>query len=537
MSSRAISKVVGAAIVAVVIIAAAAAYYFIAKPSPAPAKKTVVTYASISEMTTLDPSTEFSNSIMVLCLVYEPLLWYDPIKGEKIPALAISWESKENGTVWIFHLRKGVTFHDGTPFNAHAVKYSLNRTIALGQGGAFIWAPVKEINVLDDYTVEFKLSHPAPLDMIAAACYAAWIFSPNAPNTPEWFNAGHDSGSGPYRVVKWDPEAEVVLEKYEDWWGWKEPNYPLASANAPDVFVIKIVKDAVTQERLLKAGEIDIAQYVPIEDISALKADPDLVVVEKPSFQNLLILLNTRKAPLSDVRVRKAIAYAIAYEDIVKVARSGLARVASGPVPYGMPGHFEDLRYEQNLTRARELLAEAGYPKGGFKLKLTYTAGDIYEKKSAEVIKANLAQLGIELEICPMSWEEQWDLAKSGWKNPEAAQDILMFYWWPTYITAYDFLYNMFHNGNNTLFNLCYYSNPEFEATIDEAKMMEGIDYARALELYHRAQKILYEEVPGIALWDSVDVRVALKRVGNLENAINPAYPTVIFAQALSVRE
>jgi len=571
LNSKAISKAVAAVIIVIVVIAAVAvAYYFATKPisppaptptptpkptatptpsptltpaptptptPPPPTEKTVVTYASLSEMTTLDPSTDFSNSILILCLMYEPLLWYDPLKKEKIPALATSWESKENGTVWIFHLRKGVTFHDGTPFDANAVKYSLNRTITLGQGGYFIWAPVKEINVVDDYTVEFKLSYPAPLDMIAAASYAAWIFSPNTPNTADWFNAGHDSGSGPYKITKWDPETEVILEKNEDWWGWKEPNYPMASSKAPDVFIVKIVKDAVTQERLVQAGEIDIAQYPPLEDIDMLKADPNLVVAEKPSFQNLLILLNTRKAPLNDTRVRRAIAHAIAYDDIVEVARSGIARVASGPVPYGMPGHFEDLRYEQNLTKAKELLTEAGYPEGGFKLVLTHTAGDIYEKKSAEVIKANLAQLGIDLEIRAMSWEEQWDLALSGWENPDAAQDILMFYWWPTYITAYDFLFNMFHNEENQLFNLCYYSNPEFDTIADKACELEGIDYAKALELYHQAQKILYEDVPGIGLWDGVDVRVATKRIGNLENAINPAYPTVIFAQVLSVEE
>jgi peptide/nickel transport system substrate-binding protein len=250
-----------------------------------------------------------------------------------------------------------------------------------------------------------------------------------------------------------------------------------------------------------------------------------------------LILLNTRKAPLNETLVRRAIAHAIAYDDIVEVARSGVARVASGPVPYGMPGHFEDLKYEHNLTKARELLTEAGYPEGGFKLVLTYTAGDVYEKKSSEVMKTNLEQLGIELEIRAMSWEEQWSLAQSGWENPDAAQDILMFYWWPTYITPYDFLYNMFHNEENTLFNLCYYSNPEFEAVADQANQMEGIDYDEALELYHQAQKILYEDVPGIALWDMMDVRVAVKRIGNLENAINPAYPTVILAQALSVEK
>jgi peptide/nickel transport system substrate-binding protein len=525
------------AIIVVLLVVSIVAVYFVTLPSTKPPEKTVVTYASLSEMITLDPSTEFSNSILVLSIMYEPLLWYDPLKGQKIPALATSWESKENATIWTFHLREGVTFHDGTPFNATALKYSINRTITLGQGAAFIWAPVHEINIIDEYTVEFRLSYSAPLDMIAAAGYAAWIFSPNTPNTPEWFNEGHDCGSGAYKIVKWNPETEVILEKYKDWWGWKEPAYPMASAKAPDMFVVKIVKDAVTQETLVKAGDIDIAEYVPLEDIDALEADPNLQVATKPSFQNLLILLNTRKAPLNETLVRMAIAHAIAYDDIVEVARSGVARVASGPVPHGMPGHFEDLKYGHNLTRSRELLTEAGYPDGGFKLVLTYTAGDIYEKKSSEVMKTNLKQLGIELEIRAMSWEEQWSLAQSGWENPDAAQDILMFYWWPTYITPYDFLYNLFHNEENTLYNLCYYSNSEFEAVADQANQVEGIDYDEALELYHQAQKILYEEVPGIALWDMVDVRVAVKRVGNLENAINPAYPTVIFAQALSVEK
>jgi peptide/nickel transport system substrate-binding protein len=488
-------------------------------------------------MVTLDPSTEFSNSILILCTLYEPLLWYDPLKDQKIPALATSWESSEDGTIWTFHLREGVTFHDGTPFNASAVKYSINRTITLGQGAAFIWAPVGEINVIDTYTVEFRLNYSAPLDMIAASAYGAWIFSPNTPNTPDWFNEGHDSGSGAYYITKWDPESEVILEKYEDWWGWKEPDYPMASDKAPDTFIVKIVKDAVTQETLVKAGSIDIAEYVPLEDLEALEANPDLTVAKKSSFQNLLILLNTRKDPLSNALVRRAIAHAIAYDDVVNVSRSGIATVASGPVPHGMPGHFEDLKYEHNLTKAGELLAEAGYPGGDFTIELTYTAGDIYEKKSAEVIQANLKQLNITLTITAMSWEEQWSRAQAGWENPEAAQDILMFYWWPTYITPYDFLYNMFHNEENTLFNLCYYANPEFEAVVDQANQMEGTDYNEALELYHQAQKILYDDVPGIALWDMVDVRVAVKRIGNLENAINPAYPTVIFAQTLSVEK
>ena len=582
-SVKGLSKTAGIAIaiIIIIIIVAIGAYYASQKPAPAtttttspsttttsspsttttqtttsspspttttaPGKKTLVIYASLSEMTSADPSTEFSNSILWMTLVYEPLVWYDPLQDKFIPGLAVSWESSNNGTVWTFHLRKNAVFHDGTPVTAEAVKESIERTIALGQGAAFIWDPVDHIEVVDDYTVKFYLKYPAALDKIAASSYGAWIFSPKVveyagaknltdPKVADWFNAGHDAGSGPYKLVKWDPENEIVLEKNPDWWGWKEPNYPLASPNAPDVFVVKIVKDAVTQERLVLSGDIHIAEYVPLEDVDNLKQNPKVQVVIKPSFQNLLMLINTKKPPLDNVLVRRAIAHAIPYEDIVKIARNGLAQVASGPIPHGMWGHFDNLTYEYNLTLAKQLLAQAGYPNGiNRTLLLVYTAGDIYEKRTAEVIKASLAKIGINVEIRPMSWEEQWSLAQSGWENPEAAQDLFIFYWWPTYITPFDFLYNMF-SSESKMFNLCYYENPEFDKLINEAVTLEATNRTKALKLYYEAQKILYDDVPAIPLWDMLDVRVAVKSIGNLDKAINPAYPTVIFAQVLSVK-
>ncbi|MEN2974770.1 MAG: ABC transporter substrate-binding protein [Candidatus Caldarchaeales archaeon] len=556
MHGKALSKVVVATIIIVVVILTAIGVSFIlmpmgptmpttvqttptvttTPPTPAVTKKVVV-YASLSEMTTADPSTEFSNSILWLCLVYEPLLWYNPLENRFIPALAERWESSQDGTIWTFYLRRGVVFHDGTPFTAESVKKSIGRTMELGQGAAFIWDPVEKIEVIDDYTVTFILKYPAPLDSIAASSYGAWIFSPKTPNTPEWFNQGNDAGSGPYRLVKWDPENEVILEKFEDWWGWKIQSYEMASQKAPDVFVIKIVKDAVTQERLVVAGEIDIALYVPLEDVDRLKADPNLKVVIKPSFQNLLMLINTKKPPLDNVLVRRAIAHAIPYDDIVKIARANLANVASGPVPTGMPGHFDDFKYKYDIEEARRLLAEAGYPNGLDKtLVLVYTAGDVYEQRTSELIAASLSKIGIKVDIRPMSWEEQWALAQSGWENPEGAQDLFIFYWWPTYITPFDFLYNMFHSDSKS-FNLCYYENPEFERLIEEASSIEGLDKKRALELYYQAQKILYEDVPAVPLWDMIDVRVGRAYIGNLEKAVNPAYPTVIFAQVLSIEK
>ncbi|MEM0025199.1 MAG: ABC transporter substrate-binding protein [Zestosphaera sp.] len=553
----AISRIYVAVIaLAIIVIAGVIAYYVVSPPgaptttpttsptTPPPPK--MIIYASLSEMTTADPSTEFSNSVMWLPLVYEPLLWYNPITDEFIPALATNYSSSEDGLVWTFTIRRGAVFHDGTPVTSHAVKSSIERTIALGQGAAFIWDPVESIETPDNYTVVFRLKYPAALDKIAATAYAAYIFSPKVveyagasnltdPKVADWFNSGNEAGSGPYKMIKWDPENEVVFEKFTDWWGWKLPDYPMKSDNAPDVFKIRIIKDAVTQETLLLSGGIDIAMYVPLENIEQHQKNPNLQVVFKPSFQNLIMLINVKKPPLDNVLVRRAIAHAVPYEDIVTVARSGLARVASGPVPYGMWGHFDNLTFKYNLSLARELLTQAGYPSGiDRKLILTYTAGDIYEARTAELIKASLAQIGIEVEIRPLSWEEQWALAQRGWEDPNVAQDFLVFYWWPDVVSPFTYLYNMFHNASK-IFNLCYYENPEFNALIEEAVTLEGVDEARALQLYYKAQKILYDDVPAVPLWDMIDLRIARAGIRNLDKAINPAYPTVVFAQVLDV--
>ncbi|MEM1634068.1 MAG: ABC transporter substrate-binding protein [Sulfolobales archaeon] len=547
---KAISKQLVLVVVVVVIVAAVLVGTLLTSlfQQPSAVSRKTVVYASLSEMTSADPSTEFSNSIMWLPLVYEPLVWYDALKDRFIPALAERWESSPNGTVWTFYIRRDAKFHDGSPVNAEAVALSINRTITLKGGAAYIWDPVERIEVVDEYTVRFYLKYPAPLLKIAASPYATYIFCPNVvkyanatnltdPKVADWFNKGNDCGSGPYRLVKWNPESEVVLEKWSEWWGWKEPNYPWRSSldKAPDIFIIKIIKDAATQSRMLRAGEIDIAQSIPVEDLKSFEKDPNYVVVREPSFQNLLMLINTKKPPLNDVRVRMAIAHAIPYEDIVNLARGGLARVASGPIPYGLWGHFDNLTYTYDLELAKRLLAEAGYPTGIPRtLTLVYTAGDIYEAKTAEIIKASLAKIGINVEIRPMSWEEQWALAQKGWENPEEVQDLFIFYWWPDVLSPITYLYNMF-SSQSKAFNLCYYENSTFDEIIMQAYRLEESDPQKALELYYKAQYILYTDVPAIPLWDMIDIRVATAHIKNLENAINPSYPTVVFAQMLIV--
>jgi peptide/nickel transport system substrate-binding protein len=538
LSHRAISRVTACVIIALIVIAAGGAYYFYYQTSQQPPRaKTSFTYGILYDFTTLDPSTEYDVNNVLLNSLYDQLVWYNSTSGKVLPGLATSWESSENATSWIFHLRKDVRFHDGTPFNATAVKYSINRTMSLGEGAAYIWSAVKEINVLDDYTVQFKLKYPAALDVIATATYGTGIMSPSAVNTPQWFNAGNESGSGPYRLTRYDPSGTAVLEKYTDWWGWREPGYLRASPDAPDIFIVKVVRDAVAMENQVVTGGLDMVSSVPLEDITALQQNPKVQVYEYHSFRNLNFEFNTRRAPLNNTLVRLAIAHAIDYNAVVTVALGGHGRVASGPLPYGYPGHSEDFRYDYNLTEARALLAEAGYPNGGFRLTLPYTTGDSAQKKAVEVISANLKQLGIELDLYAMTFSDKWSVAQTGWQTPQPAnvQDIFVSSWWPTYITPYDFLQGMYHDSGNS-FDCSYFSDPTFENLIDTALTLEGSNYDKALQLYHQAQEILYEKVPGIALYDISEFLVARQGIANLAQAVDPDYEGVMFPQMLSIK-
>jgi len=525
-------KIIAIVIVIIVVVAGASGYYYQTLMKPKVPK--IVTYAAISEMVTLDPSTEFSNSIMILCNMYEPLIWYQPWQSPPFaPALATSWESANNSQTWTFHLRQNVKFHDGTPFNATAVKYSIERTMSLGQGAAFIWSPVKEINVLDTYTVQFITSSPTPLDVIATASYAAWIISPNVDavakaanfaNASAWFNAGHDDGTGPYTVTKYDPQSEVDMQKFPDYWGgWTDDQF--------DTAVLKVVRDETVQEEMVKSGEIQVAQQVPFADIPSLQNDTRVKVYFTPQYQNLVGLFNNKKFPFNNTLIRQAVSYAVPYQQIITGVLHGYGNQSFGPVPAGMPGHFTDLpQYTYDIGKAKQLMAQAGYPNGGFTVLLTYLTGDSREEGTAELIKNSLKDLGIEVDIRAMTWNEQWALACNGSNDPACplrAQDMFVMYWWPTILSPYDFLVNMFHSETSVVFNCGYYYHPDFDNLIDQAYALEGTDKTQAFQMYWKAEKMLIDDAASLFLWDLVDIHIVSSNISGFR--YNPAYTTTVF--------
>ena len=495
--------------------------------APAEAGQNIFIYAHPTTIPDLNPASSFSNDSVIMSNCYETLTFYNPPGSSEIlsPKLATSWETNEENTVWTFTLREGLTFHDGEPFNAEAVKAAIESTIELGAGASYIWAPVESIDVVDEYTVQFNLSYPAPLDLIASAGYSAWIYSPKAYEEKghDWYNEGNCAGTGPYTIDSYERGSRLIMSRNEDYWGgWSEGQF--------DAAVFEIVEDPVVRQQMMEAGTANFSYDLPPDNLAALDARDDVVVYTNPSFQNLLGLLNTQKPPLDDPLVRQALSYSFPYEQFIEGVMGDRATQAYGPVPAGMWGHSKDLpQYNYDPDKARELLAEAGYPDGGFDLLFTYATGDLDEQQVGELWKADLANLGINLEVQPMSWEAQWDLGKS---DPQNAQDIFVMYWWPDYISPITFLYSMFRTEEETLFNLDYYSNEEYDELIDTADALSGSDREQATDLFVQAQEILIEDAPAVFFYDLANTHVARADVKGY--ADNPAYPHVVFVYELS---
>jgi len=527
------SRALLAIIVAVILIlVGVSAYVFWPR---AAAERTIV-YATSSEMVTLDPSTEFSNSILILPNVYETLTLWDPAAGVAKPLLATGWVHSADGLNWTFTLRQGVTFHDGTHFNSAAVKYSIGRTMNLSAGAAYIWAPISnpdtDIQVLDEYTIRFTLSYPAALDGIASSGYAAYIFSPNTPGAnyteqARWFEQGHDSGSGPYTInaALYDAtkKSYAVLDRFPGYWGgWRAGQF--------DHAIIKTIQDPAQREAAVLSGDVDVTIDVPLQDLPAIQSNPRVSVFTGPSYRAMYAFFNSARGPTSNLTFRQALAFAIPYDDIVNSVVKGLGQQSVGVIPTGMWGHDGTLpSYSFNLTRAWDLLNQSGVATP-LTLKFTYTQSDLFEQQFGTLYKEKLAVMGITLNVEGMPWEQQWALAQT----PLAAgsQDVFVMYWWPTYVTPYDFLTNMFGAASYAYFNLGYYNNTAFDSTIDAAVELEATNPSQALSEYRRAQTMLFNDCPAVGVVDLKNLYVMKADLKGLKD--NPAYPLVVFFYQLS---
>jgi peptide/nickel transport system substrate-binding protein len=222
---------------------------------------------------------------------------------------------------------------------------------------------------------------------------------------------------------------------------------------------------------------------------------------------------------------------AIDYNGMI-AALEGAADPLSGVVPPGLWGHTDGLEYQQNVDEARTMLEQAGFGPSGdpIDLSLTYVKGDADEELVSTLMKSNLADVNINLDVRGLQWETQWDQGKSA--NPADRQDIFIFYWWPDYPDPVSWFYNLIRTEKEPFFNLSYYSNPALDSDIDQASVVAATDRDQATQMYGDMQQILFDDAPAIPLYTQVYQRTMLSSVDGFVD--NPAYPNVVFGYELT---
>ncbi|MCI8399737.1 MAG: ABC transporter substrate-binding protein [Oscillibacter sp.] len=491
--------------------------------APADTKVLYHTYHSAPYIT-LDPSTEYSNGIMVLQNVYETLTRYNSETGEVDPVLATSWTKNDDGTVWVFQLRDDVTFHDGTPMTAQQVVSSFKRSMDLGQGGAYIWDAVLESNggsveATGDYEVTITCGYPCAIDLVVSAGYAAYIMSDSViEQTTEWFTEGHDGGSGPYMITQATGDS-VVLQAYEGYrGGWQDNQYRNV--------MIRDVPESSARRQMMETGECQLSSEFSTTDLAALKEQTDKVYTyQADTFNNIIMFLNTATEPCNNADFRRALAYAFPYEETVNEILNGNAQQSVGTVPSGLWGHDDSVfQYTCDLDKAKEYLDKSGVNTDGLTLTVTYMTGYDEYASALQLYQVNLKQLGIGLELRSMEWDQQWAQAQN--TAPEDRQDMFVFIWWPDYADPVSWFQSLLHSEDQIVYNLSYLKDPELDAIIEDAVEKTVTDRAAAEADYVKAQQMVAENAYLLNLYDQMHTYV----IGNSIEGVseNPSYSNAI---------
>ena len=483
----------------------------------------VLTVAASAAVTTWDPVASFSTEALYMGNIYEPLLWKNAEGSAKefTPAIAEKWETSADGLTWTFHIRHGVTFHDGEKVDANAVVGSIEAARKRA-GAAFIWAPLDTVQASDASTVVMKLKYSAPMDLVAASTYGAWIVAPKAlaasASDEKYFDKGIEAGTGPFTLKDYEPGKKVVLKAYDKYWNTKNaPHYKIVD--------ISITPDSVTAQQMLTAKEVDFATTIPLENVDSVAKQMGGQVRAANSPFNYLAYFNTTRPPLNDPKVRQALSYAVPYKDLIDVGVQGYGTQSHGPVPKGIFPYSEKVpQYTQDLEKAKALLAESGHA-GGLTLNLTYASENPAEARFVPLIKDAFAKIGVNLNVTAELFNQQWEKAKA---DPANAQDIFVVYYWPTYSDAgSDNLNSLFHSSEKPFFNLSYWKNDEYDALIDKAGTLTGSDRAAAQETYEKAMDLLVDQAPGLFLFDPQAVTIVPKDLK--VQTFNENYPFTTF--------
>lgn len=469
----------------------------------AQADGSTLTIAMNGSPSDLDPHSAYDyRSGIVVRGPYETLIALKEDKtDEYVGVIAEAWEANDDASVWTFKIRPGVTFHDGSPCDAEAVRLSFERLLTLQLGaynvvGRFVQDPA-QITAPDAQTVIFDLGEPSPLfEAAISGQYGPLVFNAAAARAYEdegdwghiWAQTNEEGmGTGPYRITQFEPEQLLVMERYNDYWrGWDGDHF--------ERVVIRVVSENETRRQLIEQGEVDIVDNLTPEALQVLEENPDLVVDRSYSTE-VDYLLMTVDGPLATPEARQAMAYAFPYDEVIDGIYKGYAKRAVGPVAELCRGFApETFSFPTDLAKAKELFAQAGVAEGTV-ISLTQESGDENVKSAVQLFQANLAEIGIVLEV------ETVDLTTFisivfGDAPIEERPQVIPWFWWPDYNDAWNHLYPQVSceawgsQGTNSGF----YCNERVEALLAEAR--DAADPERYQTALAEIQQILTRDDP-----------------------------------------
>ncbi|MBS14807.1 MAG: ABC transporter substrate-binding protein [Gemmatimonadetes bacterium] len=450
----------------------------------------------------LDPALETDGeSFKVADNIYDTLVRFADESTSLEPSLAESWTVSEDRLTWTFKLRSGVTFHDGTAFNADAVVFSLGRQFKADhpfhkvEGAYQYWNSmsmseiVKDVRAVDDLTVEIELFRPnAPFLSNLAMNFSA-IVSPTAVQKHGDDYARNPVGTGPFKFAEWVKDDRVVLVRNPDYWD-----------GAPTVerLVFRSIPENSVRLIALSQGAVHGMDNLVPDFVSNISGNAKLKLLKQPGMNVGYLAMNMDKQPFHVLKVRRAINHAINKQAMVDNLYQGMAQPAVNPIPPTMWSYHEGIvGYHYDPALAKRLLAEAGYPNG---FKTTLWAMPVPRPympqplKIAQAIQADLLAVGIEAEIVTYEWgtyldkvqRGQHDMALLGWTGDNGDPDNFLYVLLDKSATAFP--------ANN----IAFYRSEELHKVLVDAQL--EIDTANRTNLYRRAQEIVHQDAPWVPL-------------------------------------
>ena len=478
-----------------------------------------------AEPTTLDAQQISDyNSHRAAYGVYDTLLRFTDESTEVEPGLAESWDISDDGLVYTLHLRQGITFHDGADFNAEAVKFNLERQIDPNHPfhdtgefayAEFTWGAADTIEVVDDATIRITLTEPFAPFLNHLAMHPAAMVSPAA---VEQYGADisiNPVGTGPFKFASWTPGVEVILEKNPDYWR--------GAPNVDQVIYRSIIED---QSRLteLEAGGINFMVNIPPDDLPRLRDDARFTVVDQAGMHTWWVAFNQSKPPFDNPQVRQAINHAVNKQAIVDNLLQGTGVAAVNPLPPVVWSYTDDIQqYAYDPDKAKELLAEAGYPDGFSCSFWVPESGSGMQQPVAmgTAIQADLAVVGIDCQIETFEWGAYLD--KVIVPPDQAEYDMFEMSWIGDNGDPDNHLYILLSSQQFPPqgYNMGFYNNPEVDDLLQEARV--SLDRGVRTELYQEAQKLLAEDPPWLIIDHETQIVVMDQKIKNFK--LHPTGP------------